>query len=106
MKARLERLRAGMLLTWKELQNRLEISESTLYFLRSGARKPSPKLLRKIVAMEVEAGLTKPPDTLAVRETQPGYKATKQLNIVDLKHLISDMEKQLAALKALLEGKS
>ena len=106
MKPRLERLRGAMLLTWKELQNRLEISESTLYFLRSGARKPSPKLLRKIIALEQDAGLEKPPATLAVRESMPGYETTKQLNKLDLKHLISDLENTLLALKALLEDKS
>ena len=77
-----------------------------LFQCMSGARNPSPKLLRKIIALEQDAGLAKPPATLAVRESMPGYETAKQLNKLDLKHLISDLEKTLAALKALLEDKS
>jgi hypothetical protein len=35
------------------------------------------------------------PATLAVRESMPGYETAKQLNKLDLKHLISDLEKTL-----------
>ena len=106
MEARLNRLRVARMLSWVDLAKALDIGLTMLHYIRSGARNPSSKLLRKIIALEQDAGLAKPPATLAVRESMPGYETAKQLNKLDLKHLISDLEKTLLALKALLEDKS
>lgn len=78
MRTRLETLRTRLTMSWIELQKKLDISESTLYFLRTGARKPSPALLRKIVALEIAAGITHPepqsqPHPIIVKETPPPY---------------------------------
>jgi hypothetical protein len=58
MNERLETLKSRLTLNWGELQKALDISESTLYFLRTGARNPSPKLQRRILELEQKAGLS------------------------------------------------
>ena len=104
---RLEKLRSTLLLTWTELQERLGVSESMLYFMRTGDRHPSPKMLRRIVELETEAGLTQPvPSPMMVRETPGVYSVTRptnHLNIVDLKHDLEQIEALARALRAKIE---
>jgi transcriptional regulator with XRE-family HTH domain len=95
------------MLTWNELQERLGVSESMLYFMRTGARNPSPKMLRRIMELETEAGISQPvPSPMMVRETPGVYSVTrpaKHLNIVDLKHDLEQIEALARALRAKLE---
>lgn len=107
MKGRLEKLRSALMLTWGELQQRLSISESMLYFIRTGARQPSPKLLRRIIELEKEAGIeADPPRRLQVREAPSEYVVSverKPLDIVAVRKQVEQLEAQLLALKKLLE---
>ncbi|MBU4460037.1 MAG: hypothetical protein KJ579_05675 [Verrucomicrobia bacterium] len=56
----MEVLRAHHCVTWGELAGVLGISRSMLDFVRNGAREPGPKVLRKIIAAEIAAGLVPP----------------------------------------------
>lgn len=57
MEKRLELLRAELNLSWGELCDQLGIGRSMLAYLRSGARNPSMKLLRRIIEAERAAGI-------------------------------------------------
>ena len=57
MPDRLENLRRALTLNWGELATKLEISRAMLDFIRTGARNPSAKVLRKIEQAEIEAGI-------------------------------------------------
>ena len=78
-----------------------------LDFMRTGDRHPSPKMLRRIMDLETEAGLTQPvPSPMMVRETPGVYSVTrpaKHLNIVDLKHDLEQIESLARALRAKIE---
>jgi transcriptional regulator with XRE-family HTH domain len=104
---RLDKLRLKLMLTWNELQERLGVSESMLYFMRTGARHPSPKMLRRIMELETEAGLSVfPSRPLLVKESPVEYTPSverKHLDIVQIRRQVTEMERQLAALKRLLE---
>ena len=104
---RLDALRSALVLNWREFYERLGISERTLHYIRTGARNPSPKLLRRIMELETEAGLTEPvPSPMMVRETPGVYsvtRPTKHLNIVDLKHDLEQIEAVARALRAKIE---
>ena len=107
MNQRLDKLRETLTVSWAELQTRLGCSESMLYFMRKGDRNPSPKLLRRIMELETEAGLSPPsPPRLQVRDGPSDYVPKvdrKHLHIVELRKQISIMEAQLASLKKTLE---
>ena len=103
---RLERLRAAQVTSWSELCKTLGIGATMLHYLRSGARNPSPKLMRRIVELEIEAGIATPKEVLAVREAPAQYGPEKQLNKVELKHLVSELETILARLKSAMEDQS
>jgi transcriptional regulator with XRE-family HTH domain len=49
---RLETLRKSLNLNYGELAEALDLSRSMLDFIRSGKRKPSPKILRKMEELE------------------------------------------------------
>lgn len=68
---RLEALRSRLTLSWAELADRIGISRSMLDFVRAGDRDPSPKTLRKIAAVEVDAGLRSP--TMILNEEPSRY---------------------------------
>jgi transcriptional regulator with XRE-family HTH domain len=107
LKTRLEHLREALTLTWTELQERLGVGESMLYFMRTGARNPSPKVLRRITELEVEAGIATPrPPHIVVKESPVEYTVTrerKQLDIVELKRQVAALKRQLATLERTLE---
>jgi transcriptional regulator with XRE-family HTH domain len=104
---RLDKLRLTLMLTWNELQERLGVSESMLYFMRTGERQPSPKLMRRIMELEREAGIvTDPPKRLLVSERPAEYTTKverKPLDIVVLRQQVTDLKRQVAALEKLLE---
>lgn len=91
------------MLNWRELYERLGISERTLHYLRTGARNPSPKLVRRIVELERESGLASPSTvTLACQDSRSEYvtnRDAKQLDIVELRAQIAALKQQLAALE-------
>lgn len=103
----LEALRSALVLNWREFYERLGISERTLHYLRTGARNPSPKILRRIADLEREAGIgTDPPRRLQVREASSEYVVSvdrKPLDIVAVRKQVEQLEAQLTALKKLLE---
>ena len=107
MKARLDRLRDSLMLSWVELQKRLDISESMLYFVKTGARNPSRKLMRRITELEQEAGLR--PHTLAVqvvKESAAEYDANpkaKELNMLELLQDVKRIEENVVALRKRVE---
>jgi hypothetical protein len=78
-----------------------------LHYLRTGERKPSPKLMRRIMELETEAGISQPvPSPMMVRETPGVYSVTrpaKHLNIVELKHDLEQIEALARALRAKIE---
>jgi hypothetical protein len=98
------------MLTWTELQERLGVSESMLYFMRTGARKPSPKMLRRITELEREAGIgTYSPRRLLAREPSADYNPSverKPLDIVAVRQQVSDLKRQIELLEKLLEDHS
>ena len=57
---RLSVLKAELCLTWVELAEKIGCKQSMMSMMKSGERSPGPKLLRKILAAEVEAGLARP----------------------------------------------
>jgi len=107
MEVRLNRLREARTEGWKELAESLEITVTMLHYLRTGERQPSPKLMRRIMELERENGLTQPvPSPMMVRETPGVYsvtRSTKHLNIVDLKHDLEQIESLARALRAKIE---
>lgn len=72
MPNRLENLRKALTLNWGELAAKLEISRAMLDFIRTGARNPSPRVLRKIEQAEIEAGLR---GGTLVRDAPADYEA-------------------------------
>lgn len=78
-----------------------------LDFMRTGARNPSPKMLRRIMELEVEAGLQRPlSHPMLVRESQADYSHSvdsKHLHITELKRQVAVIERQLAELKRTIE---
>jgi transcriptional regulator with XRE-family HTH domain len=104
---RLEGLKESLTLTWGELSKRLQISRAMLDFMRTGDRHPSPKMLRRIMELETEAGLTHPvPSPMMVRESQADYSHSvdsKHLHITELKRQVAVIERQLAELKRTIE---
>ena len=54
---RLEKLKEAKTLSWGELCDLLQVNRSMMHYLRTGERKPSPKLLRRIEEAEKEAGI-------------------------------------------------
>jgi hypothetical protein len=77
-----------------------------LHYLRTGARNPSPKVLRRIMELEVESGLVVPPThPIAVRESHPVYSTnvhTKQLDIVELRCKIAELDRLSVELKQMI----
>jgi hypothetical protein len=105
---RLEKLRSTLLLTWTELQERLGVSESMLYFMRTGDRHPSPKMLRRIMELESGAGIRSPPvpHPTLVREPPMEYRVgveRKHIDIQAVRQQVTDLKRQVAALEKLLE---
>ena len=107
MEERLDRLRGARTEEWKELADTLGITVVMLHYLRKGARNPSPKLLRRIMELETDAGLSPPSNTrLMVRETGPEYVTTrdrKHIDIVEARRQVVELERQLSLLKKTLE---
>ena len=107
MEDRLDKLRGLRFEGWKELAFTLGITVTMLHYLRTGERNPSPKLLRRIMELETEAGISQPvPSPMMVRETPGVYsviRPTKHLNIVDLKHDLEQIEALARALRAKIE---
>ena len=107
MKARLDRLRDSLMLSWGELQNRLDISESMLYFIKKGARNPSPKLMRRIVELEQEAGLSKPSaSSMTIVESAGEYHVEagkKAVNMLELLQDVKRIEEQVHTLRTKIE---
>ncbi len=108
MNARLETLREKMTCSWGELQKALGVSESTLYFLRKGARNPSPKLLRRMIALEHQAGIAPAVFPGAgVREHPGEYRVEntgKEVNKLEAFQEIKRIRESLAKLEKLLGG--
>ena len=105
--SRLDGLKETMTLTWGELSTRLQLSRAMLDFMRTGARNPSPKVLRRITELEVEAGIATPrPPPIVVKESPVEYTVTrnrKPLDIVELKRQVAAMKRQLASLERTIE---
>jgi transcriptional regulator with XRE-family HTH domain len=104
---RLGALRTALMLNWRELYERLGISERTLHYLRTGARNPSPKVLRRITELEAEAGIVSPrPVSLAVHSPAVDYtvkRERKPLDIVELKRHVAELKRQVASLERTIE---
>ena len=104
---RLEALRSALLVNWRELAERLAISERSLHYIRLSARNPSSKLMRRIIELEQEAGLR--PHTLAVqvvKESAAEYDAnpkTKELNMLELLQDVKRIEENVVALRKRVE---
>jgi transcriptional regulator with XRE-family HTH domain len=92
---------------WKELASTLGITVTMLHYLRTGARNPSPKLLRRINELETEAGLVSPvPSRLLVKESEVSYttkREAKHIDIVEIRRQVADLKRQVASLEKLLE---
>ena len=105
--SRLDGLKETMTLTWGELSTRLQLSRAMLDFMRTGARNPSPKVLRRITELEVEAGIATPrPPHTVVKESPVDYtvrRDRKQLDIVELRRQVAAMKRQLASLERTIE---
>ena len=98
MPHRLENLRKALTLNWGELAAKLEISRAMLDFIRTGARNPSPRVLRKIEQAEIEAGLR---GGRAVRDSPVDYGASG-LNRAALEEM-GGIKKELDALSRRVE---
>ena len=107
MEERLQRLCERRTQSWKELAESLSIGSTMLHYLRTGARNPSPKVLRKIIELETEAGLVSPvPSRLLVKESEVSYttkREAKHIDIVEIRRQVADLKRQVASLEKLLE---
>ena len=105
---RLESLRGALLVNWRELCEKLGISERTLHYIRIAARNPSPKLMRKIVELEHQASIA--PAVFpgaAVREHPGEYcveKREKELNKLEALQEINRIRESLNKLEKLIGG--
>lgn len=95
MPKRLENLRQALTLNWGELAAKLEISRAMLDFIRTGARNPSPKILRKIELAEIEAGLKSEAN---VREAPAGYDPGMKRDLEGVRDELGDLAKRVDAM--------
>ena len=105
---RFQRLRTTLCVNWRELSERLEISQSMLFQCLKGTRNPSPKMLRRIVELETEAGLRSSPvsNPMLVRDPPIEYPSSveqKHIDIRALRQQITDLKRQVASMEKLLE---
>jgi hypothetical protein len=104
---RLEALRSALLVNWRELAERLAISERSLHYIRLSARNPSPKLMRRISDLEQEAGLSKPSaSSMAVGESAGEYHVgagKKAVNMLELLQDVKRIEEQVHTLRTKIE---
>ncbi|MDZ7317468.1 MAG: hypothetical protein ONB24_15255 [candidate division KSB1 bacterium] len=108
MADRLERLRRQLVLDWGGMCRYLGIKRSMLHYLRTGARNPSPKLLRKIIEAERAAGLL-PPETGLPTSGKPAsgdFQRLEKLDRAELKKLLEDVNRMKERLERLLGGGS
>jgi transcriptional regulator with XRE-family HTH domain len=105
---RLESLRGALLVNWRELCEKLDISERTLHYIRISERNPSPKLIRKIVELEHQAGIAPAVSPGAAVREHPGEyrveKMEKEINKLEAIQEINRIRESLAKLEKLLKG--
>lgn len=109
---RVEALRARLLVNWSELAAMLDISRSMLNYVRSGAREPGPKLLRRIAELEsraAPAGQASAPtnrqqvgDRNIVAEAPPYYGGSDLEAVVEM---LSDAQAKTAAALQIVIGR-
>ncbi len=103
----MEALRNALTVSWGELAERLQISRAMLDFLRTEARNPSQKLLRRIIALEQEAGLFKPSaSSMTVVESAGEYHVMagkKAVNMLELLQDVKRIEEQVHTLRTKIE---
>lgn len=99
---RLEKLRTGLMVDWGELCARLEIGASMMHYLRHGQRQPSPKLMRRIVALEASLHKSGTSDSLLAARDAPMRDADltsgPNSNSVDFQLLEDRVERMLVEL--------
>lgn len=107
---RLDALRNRLTLSWAELAEKIGISRSMLDFVRAGARDPSPKTLRKIAAVEMEAGLRSPTMILNEEPSRYGEEMGPTAGSVDdvetdtLRKEVRSLRGQLESMRTLLDA--
>jgi transcriptional regulator with XRE-family HTH domain len=111
MEERLHRLKVARVEEWKELAQALGITVTGLHYLRKGERSPSPKVMRRIIELETQIGITSLPTTptppVTLRDSQPEYddkRESKQLNIVSLRKELNELKGQVTAVQERLES--
>ncbi len=97
----LESLKTRLTLNWGELAERLEISRAMLDFIRSGVRRPSAKLARRIMEVERDAGINthNEPSTISA-----SMCAEIDDRLAQVETNIRTMTEQLAAIRKAVEN--
>lgn len=89
MRDRLQALKEKLHLEWGELADRLEISRSMIDQMRGGSRSAGPKLERRIVDLEIQAGIVEAPTPYTqgtmVCESPAPYNAQRPASVEDPK---------------------
>jgi transcriptional regulator with XRE-family HTH domain len=101
LETRLSALREALVLNWGELAEHLEISRSMLDFLRRGERHASPSLERRILGLEVQAGLATKAQLPLAREDRGLYLSREPPQ--NVRDEISAIRREMARLLARLE---
>jgi transcriptional regulator with XRE-family HTH domain len=97
---RLGRLRAARTLSWGELRKDLDVGETTLHYLKTGERNPSPKLLRRIEAAERAAGLVPSGPDSRLTIPEPRAKPGSSDMVSRAGRSLSSLRADLAAMRA------
>jgi hypothetical protein len=106
IRERLTALKETRRTTWDLLAKDLDISEAMLFRCLSGDRKPSPRFLRRIEALE-----TCPPpkpfsQSLVAKESSEIYMSRKPLNIMEIEQRLATISAEVAAIRELLKEAS
>jgi transcriptional regulator with XRE-family HTH domain len=104
---RLESLRGALLVNWRELCEKLGISERTLHYIRISARNPSPKLMRKIVELEQSCGVVfSGVQPTVAKESASDYRTEaprKVVNMLEIEHRLKAVADEVSAIRELIK---